>query len=209
MLAMSLLFAPLGVLLDLLNTRDWWRPETLSGARVGAEAAWVAFTLTGVSTTIYKVVAGRRLERRSRADGDRPARGWTLLAVGLGLLLCFGGFYLLDLNSFVASILGGAVAIGLVWLKRTDLVVPSVLSGLLMVGTAALVYSALELLTPGWIDEFYLFRNVPPIVVFNLPLDDAVFYLLAGMSGGVLCESWLGASLVAHRSIEPRTGSTG
>ena len=55
---------------------------------------------------------------------------------------------------------------------------------------AFIIYNILELITPGWIEAFYLFKNVPDIVILNMPIDDLVWYILAGMFVGPLYEYW-------------------
>jgi len=54
----------------------------------------------------------------------------------------------------------------------------------------------LELLTPGWIHAFWIFKNVPDIVIFNLPIDDIIWYFLAGLFIGPLYEYWKEGKLI-------------
>ena len=63
---------------------------------------------------------------------------------------------------------------------------------------AALVYTFVELLTPGWVQALWHFNNVPAIIIAGLPIDDVVFYFLTGAVIGPIYEYWKGIAFLAR-----------
>ena len=54
MMIMSLIFAFAGPLADILYTKDWWRPLTLTNTAIGPEAILVGFMIGGIASVIHK-----------------------------------------------------------------------------------------------------------------------------------------------------------
>ena len=74
-----------------------------------------------------------------------------------------------------------------------------------LVLVASFVYTIIEILTPGWINAFWQFKNVPNIILFNLPLDDLIWYFLAGIYIGPLYEYWQESKILnLKRDINPK-----
>lgn len=113
-----------------------------------------------------------------------------------------GSFYILHLNTFLCSILAFGFGIVTIWLYRRDLILNSLLSGCLILIISFLVYSVVEIITPGWVHAFWYFKNVPNIVVFNVPIDDLIWYFLAGAFIGPLYEFWKWAKPIDEKILD-------
>jgi hypothetical protein len=72
--------------------------------------------------------------------------------------------------------------------KRRDLIKDSIFSGFLMIPIAILVYSFIELITPGWIDQFWVWKNTPRLIILNVPIDDMIHYFFGGALAGPIYE---------------------
>lgn len=104
-------------------------------------------------------------------------------------VLFYGSFRVLH-NSFAATIISMLTGIVIILIQRKDLLSDSLITGVLVTFSAALISSIINLITPGWIDEFYHFKNVPHIIFMGLSLDDLVWYFLVGAFIGPLYEYW-------------------
>jgi hypothetical protein len=196
MLLMSGIFGFAGPIADLLYTIDWWNPLTLSGTRIGFEAFFVGFVIGGVSAVIYEDIFKKRVKIRKISKVEDEIKNLNFgLFIGLALVLFFSLFFF-GLNSFQSTILSLLIPTLIIWYKRKDLILDSIFTGIILVFVASTVYTILEFLTPGWIQSFWLFENVPNIIILNLPIDDIIWYFLAGMFIGPLYEYWQKAKLI-------------
>ncbi len=193
MLIMSGIFAFPGFLADLAYARDWWKPLTITETTLGVEGPLVGFAIGGIASVLYLEVFSKRL-RAKRTKDDFSLYG----LLGLVMVLFLGMFFLLGINSFLTTIVSLGLPTLFIWQRRKDLIVNSLLSGILLLLVAVLVYTLVELLTPGWVQSFWYFQNVPNIVILNVPLDDIVWYLLAGMFIGPLYEWWKGKKTIRN-----------
>jgi len=196
MLVISVIFGILGPISNILFIQDWWSPLTFDGTKVGIlDSIFVGFMIGGVTAVLYEEIF-RRVQRRDKRLLRKKEHLLFFLMFPIALIIFFGGFYLLDLNSWIASTLALFVPAVVILTRRSDLLIEAFVSGVLLVVVATAVYNFVELFTPGWIQTFWYFKNVPPIIVLNMPIDDAVHYFFLGMFGGPLYEYWQGVRLV-------------
>lgn len=197
MIIMSSIFAFAGPMADILYTQDWWKPLTLTGTRIGVESFLVGFMIGGISSVIYEEIFKKRLKIRkfSKIKKERANLRFLFILI-ISALLFFGSFYLLQFSSLTATIISLFIPTIFIWIKRKDLILDSLVTGLLLVVVASLVYTILEFLTPGWIQSFWYFKDIPSVVLFNLPLNDIIWYFLAGLFIGPLYEYWQEGRLI-------------
>jgi len=189
MMIMSVISAFAGSLADTLYIQDWWHPLTLTNTAIGPEALLVGFMIGGVASVIYEDIFKKRLKISEVSKTKAAQRNFSFLFILLlSATIFFGSFYLLKLNSLFATIFALLIPTGIIWIKRKDLILNSLATGILLVIVASLVYSVLEFLTPGWVHAFWFFENAPNILIFNLPVDDIIWYFLAGLLLGPLYE---------------------
>lgn len=189
MLVMSIIFALAGPMADFIYTQDWWRPLTLTGTRVGIEAILFGFVIGGISSVLYETIFKKKVNS-ARSKNNKRENFNLFLILGIVAALFLSGFFILKLNSLLSTILALVISIMIIYIKRRDLIINSVISGLLTVIVAWCVYAVLEILTPGWIKSFWYFKNIPDIVLYNMPIDDLLWYFLTGSFIGPLYEYW-------------------
>jgi len=108
---------------------------------------------------------------------------------------------MLGVNSFITSSIALASPAIFMLIRRPDLIKRALISGILLVFVCMVVYTFLDLLSPGWIDEFFHFQNTPRIILWNLPIDDLVQYFLLGLFAGPIYDYWNGLKLVRKRRL--------
>ena len=191
MLVMSPLFALFGPFMELVYTQDWWGPLTLNGAAVGIESLLVGFSIGGIASVVYEDVFKKKVRVRKVSEAKEIKRNLNLtFIVVLAFLIFFMSFYLFKFNSLISTILASIVTISVMWLKRPDLILDSLATGIILVLVAAGTYGIIETLTPGWISATWYFNNVPEIIIFNITIDEIIWYFLAGLFAGQLYEYW-------------------
>lgn len=195
MLIMSCLFAAVGPLADLIYIQDWWKPETITRTPVGIESAFFGFVIAGVASTLYCVIFHKKNEGSSPMKKILSWRFWGTAV--LAIVIFLGGFMVLR-NSFLVTILFQLAILTTIFMMRHDLIKPAVISGFLTLLTIMGVYTLLSILTPGWIQEFWYFKNVAEVSLLNVPIDDFVWYLLVGASLGVYYEFWTQTKIESH-----------
>lgn len=191
MLIMSLIFGLAGPLTDVLYFKDWWHPLTFTNSWISFEAFIVGFMIGGISSVIYEEIFKDRLKqiRVNKKKRERDNKNFILILF-LTAALLYMGFYLFNLNTLISTIIALIIPVSIIWFRRKDLIIVSFISGLLLLIVAVFVYSMLQFLTPGWVNEFWFFKNVPRVIILNVPVDDIIWYLLTGIYIGPLYPFW-------------------
>ncbi len=191
MLTSSVLFAFAGPASDILYTQDWWKPLTITGNSIGFESILVGFMIGGIAAVAYEDLLGKHLRKHKETKLYKIESEINLFkTLLLSVIIFFGSFYLFELNSLYATILSTFIPTMIIWFMRRDLIINSIGSGLILMLIASVVYALLEVVTPGWVDAFWVFENTSAIIFLSLPIDDILWYLFAGMFIGPLYEFW-------------------
>jgi hypothetical protein len=188
MMLTSLIFGIGGVLAEHIYVRDWWHPLTVTGTQLGFEDFLFGFTTGGVASVVYEVLFRRRL---GRTKSKRLLSQTHLIDAFIILLLSiifFGGTIFFGLNTLQASLIGYGTPILLMYYRRPDLIADSLISGVSLLAIIFVIYTILGILCPGWISSFWAFKNVPPLIFLNVPIDDLIWYLFTGAYIGILYE---------------------
>jgi len=194
MIIMSLIFAPLGALTDLVNIQDWWRPENILHLKSGIPEGIIAgFFMGGIAAVIYQEVFMKKLRKQKSLGETKNIR--LFLSIGIGLILFFG-LFLLGLNSLMTTTITLTILALIIWIQRPDLIISSLVTGILFVIISFPIYAILNGLSPGWIDSFYYFQNIPKIMILSVPLDDIIWFFFAGLAIGPVYEYWQAKKLV-------------
>lgn len=197
MLIMSLIFGLCGPLTDIVYYRDWWSPLTITNSVISIEAFIVGFSLGGIIPIIYEEIFKDHLKERRRNKRRRELDTgffFGILTIIGGIF--FGSHFLLGINSLIATILAMTIPTALIWYKRRDLIKMSLMSGVLTLGIAMIVYSALNFITPDWVKTFWQFKNISNLIVFSVPIDDVIWYFLAGCLIATLYPFWHEGKLI-------------
>ena len=171
-----------------LWTVDWWRPETITGTIVGVEDFFLGFFNGGVAAVLYEVVSGEKQIVKKGKGKFSQLISFTLLCA---LIISFGT-WLLGFTTFVASSIGMIVSVILLLVYRKDLLKNTLLSGLFMVLVSLPTYYIIEVFSPGWVRETFLYDYLTGIHILKAPLEDTIFYFLFGMWVGPFYELWKG-----------------
>jgi hypothetical protein len=197
MLFISTLLGVVSIILEPLCFQDWWHPLTITGTIPGIEDFLFGFVVGGIAAVIYEDFFKVGLKEKKRSKKKELINNLNLIGLFLlGLIIIFLSFFFLDINTFLSSSIIMLITIVVMYLKRPDLIQDSIFSGIMLTLLAFLVYTLVQIINPGWVESLWYFQNVPHIIIFNLPIDDILWYFLAGALLGPLYEFWKQAKLV-------------
>ncbi len=194
MLVMSALIGVLSVVTaQYWWTVDWWRPATMTGTKIGIEDFLTGFASGGIMAVVYEVLFRKRLSRTRTKCSHCPGPFTILLLLALLTSWFFWG---VGITSFWASTMAMAAAASLLLYFRRDLFINGLLSGILMAGISLVFYATILLLSPGWVAATYQFETLSGFLVFGIPIEEFVFWFLAGLVFGPFYEYWKEQQLV-------------
>ena len=189
MLVMSVLIGVISVVTEYCwYTKDWWRPEAIPGIWIGFEHFLMGFGSGGIIASIYEEVFKKRLYKRtSKKYSPRGSLVLLMLAWFTSVL-----FWTFHITSFWSSTVAMIVIALLMFYYRRDLLAAGFLTGLCMVIVSLPMYWGILLIYPHWVQETYLFNYLSGILVFGIPIEELVFWFLAGFLWGPFYEYWKG-----------------
>lgn len=173
-------------------TVDWWRPQTITGTRVGIEDFVTGFTAGGVAAVIYEEVFRKRHIRNRKLRRHHPGVFTMLLLLSNTTAFSFWGT---GLTSFSASAVSMIIVTSLMLYYRRDLINSGFISGILMALVSLPAYWVVIFLSPGWVNATYLFKNLSGILVAGVPVEELIFWFLTGFLIGPFYEYWQGERL--------------
>ena len=197
MLIISLIFGLIGPLYAIPTLIDWWNPPNITNTPIGIEDFLFGFVIGGISAIIYEEIFKKRVKIRKVKEIKEKQRNLNILSlVLLNLGLYFGSFYLLKINSFFSTVISLAITIPIIYLKRKDLIINSLATGLLITIIGFVGYSLVEIINPGYILFVFNFGEIPKIIILNVPLYDLIWLFLFGAFIGPLYEYWKEGKLI-------------
>ncbi len=169
-------------------TRDWWHPLNLTGTKAGFEDFLMGFGAGGIMVAAYEEIFNKQMYK-ARGFHKYHVGGMTLL-----LLMIFVMEFLLDrgLTTFWACVATFTLVSLLIYSSRRDLLVHAFLSGILMAVASLTFYYVIILLSPNWIHNTYDWRHLSGYLFTGIPLEELVFWFLAGFVFGPFYEYWQG-----------------
>ena len=97
-------------------------------------------------------------------------------------------FWVAGFTAFTASTIAMALAALIMFFYRNDLLVAGFISGILMAIISLAVYIPIVLLWPQWVETTYFLNHLSGILVFGVPIEEFIFWFLAGLIFGPLYE---------------------
>jgi len=191
MLVMSTLLAVVSVVSSYYWwTIDWWRPPTITGTKVGIEDILLGFVVGGIMSTTYECLFRKSYwkKRLHHHTGD------GILLLLLLANITAAGIYAFNLTTFWASTMALLVATAVLYKFRRDLIVNGILTGGLAVLVSSAFYAMIILMNPSWIEATYL-PALSGITIGYIPIEEFVFWFLAGLFFGPFYEYWQGLKL--------------
>jgi len=196
MLYISIIFAILSPILEeLIFLQDWWQPLTITGTPVGIEDVLFGFSVGGILAVGYSILFKHKVEVKKSAKIEKKNIHFFLL-LSLSLALLFFSFFILHLNSFISTIISLIIPLGILYWRRRDLIKSSIISGLITLPCMFVLYQVVHLLSPGFFDQFWFYQNIGRIVIFKIPLEEIIWFFLAGAFIGPLYEYWQEGKLI-------------
>lgn len=200
MIFMSLFWGLTGFILGHAYTSDWWHPPTITGTRLGIEDFLFGFVIGGIAAVIYEEIFKKKIKQRNITKNDKKKDTiYFIILMVLTFVLFLIFFYFVKLNSILSSIAVAIILLIIIYTERRDLIPDSLFSGALLLIMAMVVYSIVGILVPGWIDAIWYFRHDPSILLFGVPISDAIWYFLAGATVGPLYEFWKEGMLISKK----------
>jgi hypothetical protein len=199
----SLIFGFVGIISQVIYTRDWWYPLTITNTLIGIEDFIFGFSVAGIASVIYEEIFKKKIRLRKIPQREKIKKNKKFFLVGLFLaLMFFIFFYLFKLNSFYSSIIIFVLPTLYIWTKRSDLIFDSLASGFLLMLVSFLAFIIPELLTPGWVESAWYLENLSGIIILTAPLEDVIWFFLAGAFIGPLYEFSEEGKLVKKKTFK-------
>jgi len=187
MLTISSLAAALSIITSYLFwTKDWWRPETITGTIVGIEDLILGFAVGGIVTIVYERVFKRRY---AKYEGDTYYSQIIPYIAGTFALLALL-FWATPLTSFYSMVVAILAVSSIIFYQRRDLIKNGIVSAFFMTALFLPYYYAIMIISPGWIERTYLFDTLSGTMIIGIPLEELVFWFLFGLWWGPYYEFW-------------------
>jgi|TARA_Y100000310_G_scaffold21744_1_gene20980 hypothetical protein len=196
MWVISLIFGFIALFTEKIYSLDWWRPLTITGTIPGIEDFLFGFAIGGVASVIYEILFNKRIKIKKVKKLREKRRNLNFIFLIFLFVITFGGLIVLDFNSFWASVISSIMYTIVIYIKRPDLIKNSLISGFLVLVASIIGYYILNLITPGFFEEFWLFENIGKNMILGIPLEEHVFYFLLGAFLGPLYEYWKEGKLI-------------
>ncbi len=165
-------------------TRDWWHPLTLTGTKVGIEDFFTGFGAGGVMMTAYQFFLKKKLVKVfPKTLLARMLKLAFSASVLVTIHILIYGFHLTSFWAFSISV---SVALIIMFITRRDLIAPALISGVLTTVFIFPIYWITILTTPEWVTRTYDFAHLSGILLIGIPLEELIFWFIAGMFIGIL-----------------------
>ena len=175
-------------------TRDWWRPETITNTVVGFEDLVMGFTSGGIMSIIYNFLLDKSYGKEIKF---KPPSAILLLLFMASFTFLF--IFVVGLTSFWSSFISLILTVIIIDYYRRDLMLDSLVSGLSMMLISILFYLVIILISHTWVDKTYLSR-LSGLRLFTIPIEEFIFWFLAGMWVGPLYEYAFRKKLVTKKA---------
>jgi hypothetical protein len=180
--------------------KDYWRPEYILGGSFGIiEDLLFSFFIFGFTVAMIHIPF--RVKDAPKEDSRRKS-GWVyVLALVFQVLafLIFTDFF--GINSIYSSAIGLALFALIMWHERPDLIRFSLLGGLGWVVLVLLGYRIILLIWPNFIDTWWAWDNISGIRIFQIPIEEFMWFGTWGLVGSIIYEWRHGFGFVEEERI--------
>ncbi|MBS3074230.1 hypothetical protein J4447_02115 [Candidatus Pacearchaeota archaeon] len=194
MLFVSPLFGLAGIISQAVYLNDWWKPITLTGTFIGIEDFLIGFSIGGIVAVLYEEIYKKKIKVRKNEPIIHNKQFYVLFMLPLIFL---SGFYIFKINSVYSSFLAFGITSLVIWFRRRDLIIDSLISGFLFVILGSILYIILTIFFPGFIQQFWFLPDIWYSKLFlGLPVAEYIWHFLVGALIGPLYEFWQEGRLV-------------
>jgi hypothetical protein len=180
-------------------TQDWWSPDNITGTRVGIEDFLIGFFAGGIMTSGYEIIL--RLYDNIDAKLSMFGRLHALCILSFLTIICAVLYWGLGLPSalacFVALVFSGIYTL----IVRFDLWKVSIGSGFVTLIAIVPFYAFLVAFSPQWVDATYPFEVLTGIRIYNVPIEEFIFWFLSGLVFGPFYEILHGFKELKVKSV--------
>lgn len=171
-------------------TKDWWRPLTITGTLVGIEDFIMGFASGGTMSVVYDFLSGKTYSKRETQKHFLP----IIMLVFFMVCLMFYLLLVIGLTSFWSCVITLTLTILFIDYSRKDLFFDSLISGVSMLLISITFYLVILLLSSTWVGNTYL-QGLSGFRIWTIPIEEFVFWFLAGMWVGPFYEYTFGKRL--------------
>jgi hypothetical protein len=197
MLIVSFISGIIGLIVDPIYFSDWWSPQTITGTMPGIESFLLGFATAGIATVAYIELFSKKLRNRKgkqKKELEKNLNFITIITLSLALLLI--SHFILGWNTFYASFPALLIPLAIIYIKRKDLIIESLISGIILAILSLIFYIIPEVITPGWITSAWNFNTISGIKFLKVPIEDIIWFFMVGLLIGPLYEYWKDKKLV-------------
>ncbi len=188
MLRVSLIVAILGVAAETVwYTKDWVKPTTIIGTKVGIEDFILGFGAGGIAAVAYKELFHKTMYKNVSLHISHWVLALPLLAAGFiahALFAVFGWF------SYWANLIGIGSGLILMSFLRRDLEKEALEGGLFLTFITLPVYWLTFLLFPIAKTDYWINENISGVRFLDIPYEDLVWWFFAGALIAILYDYW-------------------
>jgi len=197
LLTVSMLFAVVAPISEIIYLRNYWRPQTLfSGIYLFhypvpvLEDFLFGFFIGGIASVIYEEMWGKRISNRRNRTHHWV---WFIPSLfGLSFLVLVLSIGVFNFNAVYANILVFAVCSLVMLAYRQDLWLDSLMSGILVGCIMLLAYAIFLKAYPGIIQKWWLMNNLSGFTLMGVPVEEFLWAFGMGMMAGPLYEFMAG-----------------
>lgn len=202
MIFVGFLYLGLGIFAEYFWwTKDWWHPQTITGTKIGPEDFILSFTVSGISILVYKFFFKKDLDRGFEMNGKTLLAATQKLAplffasFGVSSLL----FFTFHIRSVISTSVGMIVSIVFVLARRKDLLPAMFWSAILLTAISIPAYFVFIFLSPGSVEAFWNFSQISGLKIIGIPIEDVIWFALAGFMMGGIVEYGFGYKLINEK----------
>jgi hypothetical protein len=172
-------------------TADWWRPQTITGTRIGIEDFILGIPVGGVAAVLYEEIFRKRLYRRNPQMHSES----IFLLLSLTFIFFLILFWGLHFTSFFACVVAFLIISAVLIFLRRDLFFCSIISGFLLTIIILPFYYFLMIFSPGFVEGTYQFKTLSGIRITGIPIEELIFFFFLGCTTVLIYEYWWGFRL--------------
>jgi len=212
MLFMSSAFGVVGWFIEPIFLTDYWHPTMIFTSsftfnsttyQLGSiEGIIFSFLIGGIASVVYEVFVGKYFKSRRIRKHNWILWAVSLLTLNVAVLMISTS---VGINSIYAAILSCLACFCFYIFFSKDLIVDSLLSGLLMGCISLLVLLTWHFIFFGIFDAWWQRENLSGISILGIPIEEPLLYFTLGAVLGPLYEFLLG--LRFRRTIQLRHGT--
>ena len=117
--------------------------------------------------------------------------------IPISIIIIALSVWIFHLTSFWGTTIAGLMSGLFIIFKRKDLWKSAIISGLLVALLCFPVFWIAEIVSPGYIDKYWLNSYLSGIKIIAAPIEDVIFYFIVGFVGGPFYKFWKGYKITA------------